>query len=169
MAKKYAASPVAGTTMGGHPAKAHAFAADGNVVKRQASVLVPTSNQKSGGKIGRPVAKDWPATGNAGLKPRPERLLINLALEDDADASGTTFVNDFDPPIEFRVPLNADEQAQDLKLVYWDGSAWAEVPDAWVVKSSGQKFWKQSNAGGGKDFVVQLSYWPSDPASGIYP
>ena len=162
MAKKYAASPVAGTTSAGHPANIHAFDADGGTIKRKAHIVVPTSNQKSGGKKGKPVAKDWPATGDAGLKPKPERLILNFALEDPTDSS--KLVNDFDPPIELRVPLTPGEQGDGSKLVYWDGSRWTEVPDTWVVQSSGKKFWVENN-----EFVVHLSHWPSDPASGMYP
>jgi len=162
MTKKYAALPATGKTRAGHPAKMHPFAADGSVIKRQVSIVVPTSNQKSNGKIGKAVAKDWPATGDAGLKPGPGRLIVNFALEDPTDSSKA--VNDFDPPIELRIPLARGEQGEGSKLVYWDGSQWTEVPDSWVVKSSGKKFWVENN-----EFVVQLAYWPSDPATGISP
>ena len=134
-----------------------------NLITRPVKILVPTANQhaKSRGKIGKPVVKDW-AAGDAGRKPNPKRHLMNFAFEDAADSN--KHVNDFDPPLEIRVPLSADELGKDSELVYWDGSKWTDVPAAWLVMDSGQKYLEENN-----EFVAQLKYWPDDPPCGMAP
>ena len=165
--KKYATSTQLNKhTRLAHPATEHHFEKDDktdNLIKRQVKILVPTTNQhaRSGGKIGKPVVKDW-AAGDAGRKPSPNRHLMNFAFEDPTDSS--KHVNDFDPPLEIRVPLSADELGKNTELVYWNGNEWTDVPAAWLVMDSGQKYWEENN-----EFVAQLKYWPDDPPSGMVP
>ena len=144
-------------------AKEHHFNKDANQIKRHVMITVPNSNNhaKAQGKIGKPVAKDWPASA-LNHSDKPSRLLMNLAFEHPEQRD--KFVNDFDPPIHLRIPLEAGEQGEGSKMMYWDGSHWTEVPDGWVVKSSGRKYWVEND-----HFVVQLSHWPDDPPSGMAP
>ena len=149
-----------------HPATEHHFDKDDqsdNIIKRHVKILVPTANQhaRSSGKIGKPVVKEWIA-GEAGRKPRPERLLMNFAFEDPTDSS--KHVNDFDPPLEIRVPLSVDELGKNTELVYWNGNEWTDVPAAWLVVDSGKKYLEENN-----EFVAQLKHWPDDPPSGMIP
>jgi hypothetical protein len=149
-----------------HPATEHHFDKDDktdHLIKRHVKILVPTTNRhaKSGGKVGKPVVKDWVA-GNAGRTPRPERHLMNFAFEDPTDHG--KHINDFDPPLEIRVPLSADELGKNTELVYWDGSQWTDVPDSWLVMEAGKKYLEENN-----EFVAQLKHWPDDPPSGMAP
>ena len=165
--KKYASSThMNKRTRLNHGAEEHHFDKDDktdNMIRRHVKIVVPTRNlhAKSGGKIGKPVVKDW-AAGATGRMPKPNRHLMNFAFEDPADSS--KFVNDFDPPIEVRIPLSADELGKNIELVYWDGSQWLDVPESWLVLDSGKKFWEENN-----ELVAQLTHWPDDPPTGTVP
>lgn len=169
MAKKKHATSIQSnkTTHLKHAADEHHFDKDAqtdNMIKRHVKLLVPKSNThaKSRGKIGKPVVKEWTIGVGGTRQPKPERHLMNFTFEDPTDSS--KFVNDFDPPVELRVPLSADEVGQSLELWYWDGKQWADVPDAWLVTEAGKKFWVDNY-----EFVAQLKHWPDDPPSGMGP
>jgi hypothetical protein len=148
-------------TLAGHSGAAHQFP-DEDVL-----ITVPTP-RNSQNKKGKPIAKQLPDTSSSNV---PVRLVINLALMDDP--AKTVYVTDFDPPIELRIHLTADEvkRASTLKLMYWDATnKWTEIPDSWVVTASGRRFSAASSAfkTGDTDIVVLLKHWPSDPGVGVW-
>ncbi len=171
------AAPASHTTRLNAAARLHHFthrdpatgAIDQNVT---VSVAVPTANTKStpAHVAATPVLKDFGTPADVGDV--PGRRIINLYFQDP----GGNTVNDFDPPVELRVKITPDDRArqkgQAFRLVYWDGTKWTEIPDAWVVRhTNNQKFIEDPSvsAGGGEDIVVQLAYWPDDPAVGSGP
>jgi hypothetical protein len=133
-------------------------------------MVVPTTNTKgTAGAV--PVIKDFPATKDVGDV--PGRRIVNFYF---ADAQGNA-VNEFDPPVELRVKITADDLArkkgQKFKLVFWHdhNQHWREIEDHWTVMHAKGKFFEDPSVspGGGNDIVVQLSHWPDDPAIGAGP
>jgi hypothetical protein len=135
------------------------------------SVAVPTTNTK-GTAAAVPVVKDLPTTLDVGDV--PGRKIVNFYFK---DAQGKV-VTDFDPPVELRVKITADDIArkkgQKFKLVFWHdkNQQWREIEDNWVVRHvTNEKFFEDPSVslGGGNDIVVQLCYWPGDPMIGAGP
>lgn len=141
--------------------------ADQNVT---VSLVVPTTNTK-GTAGAKPVIKDLPLTKDVGDV--PGRKIANFYFEDSQGKA----VTDFDPPVELRVKITADDLArkkgQKFRLVFWhnQNQHWREIEDQWVVMHPNGKFFEDVSVspGGGNDIVVQLSYWPDDPAVGSAP
>jgi hypothetical protein len=134
------------------------------------SMVVPTTNTKgTAGAV--PVIKDFPATQDVG--DAPGRKIVNFYF---ADSQGKA-VNDFDPPVELRVKITADDlnrkKGQKFRLVFWhnQNQHWREIEDHWTVMHPKGKFFEDPSVspGGGNDIVVQLSHWPDDPAVGSAP
>jgi hypothetical protein len=93
---------------------------------------------------------------------QPDRLVINIALEDE-DQPGV-YLEEIDPPFELSVRYTrgdlekAQKAGKDLKLAFWDGTQW-------VVFTPEKHYFEllpSSQGDGGGHGVVRISRW-GDP------
>jgi hypothetical protein len=144
------------TTKKGHRGQEHHFHHRSTRVR----VIVPPPADSSA-KLARPIAVAWKDHFDTTAGTSPRRKVMNLALVEHDDSTNKKYVTTFDPPIELRVTITADDtnhQPDKTKLVLGycpKGGQW--TPFSGVSLSGAQD-----------ELVVSISDWYEDPGIGVW-